>query len=346
MSFSSRSFPSELRYDIISGDWVLIAKKRAKRPEAYRIEKKEKPKITKKDCPFCHLQTQKKPILLLFKGTKTKDLQRWTTAVVPNKYPALLPRKKIEKKKEGKFFLVLSGAGYCELVIPRDHKKTFAELSLWQIKEIIDCYQQRFLVLSKKPFVNYVLIFHNHRPEAGASQPHPHSQIITTPLIDVDLAKALFRAEDFWKREKKCIYCELNRFEMRAKKRIVFENKNFLALCPFASKCAFEVIISPKFHAPYFQEISEEQKWDLAQIFFVIMRKLKILLQDPPYNFYLHAAPCDNKNYDFYHWHFTILPKTAIFAGFELGVKIEISTIEPERAAFYLRRTKINETQN
>jgi galactose-1-phosphate uridylyltransferase len=33
----------------------------------------------------------------------------------------------------------------------------------------------------------------------------------------------------------------------------------------------------------------------------------------------------------------TIVPKTAIMAGFEMGMRIEITTIEPETAAAYLR---------
>ncbi|PJE69264.1 DUF4931 domain-containing protein, partial [Candidatus Shapirobacteria bacterium CG10_big_fil_rev_8_21_14_0_10_38_14] len=37
-------------------------------------------------------------------------------------------------------------------------------------------------------------------------------------------------------------------------------------------------------------------------------------------------------------WHWTILPKTAIPAGFEIGTRMEISTIEPEKAAEYLRK--------
>jgi len=32
------------------------------------------------------------------------------------------------------------------------------------------------------------------------------------------------------------------------------------------------------------------------------------------------------------------VPKTAIWAGFELGAKMEISVIEPEKAAAYLRK--------
>ena len=56
------------------------------------------------------------------------------------------------------------------------------------------------------------------------------------------------------------------------------------------------------------------------------------------YNFYLHTAPCDGKEYPYYHWHWTILPKTSTWAGFELGSRMEISTIEPEKAAEYLRK--------
>jgi len=61
-------------------------------------------------------------------------------------------------------------------------------------------------------------------------------------------------------------------------------------------------------------------------------------LGDPPYNFYLHTAPCNKKDCFQYHWHWTILPKTSTPAGFEIGTQMEISTIEPEKAAEYLRK--------
>ena len=72
--------------------------------------------------------------------------------------------------------------------------------------------------------------------------------------------------------------------------------------------------------------------------FHVAIRKLYKKLGDLPYNFYLHTAPCDGKKYPYYHWHWTILPKTAIWAGFEIGTRMEISTIEPEKAAEFLRK--------
>lgn len=335
-----KKFPSELRFDIVSKDWVIIARGRGKRPEAFKVTKREEISISEKECPFCNISTQKPPILI-FSNLKIIEedplFEKWTTIVIPNKYPALLPAKKIEIKKEGKFYRKLKGVGFCELVITRDHRKHFPDFQLWQVKEVFDAYQKRYLSLMKKSFVNYISIFHNHGREAGASQPHPHSQIITTPLIDLDLKRALINSSEFYKKTKKCIYCEMNKIEMKQKKRIVFENELFLAICPFASKSAFEVIISPKFHSPNFEKIKENEKWKLAEIFLVVMKKIQKGLGDPAYNFYLHTAPCDGKKYPFYHWHFTILPKTSIPAGFELGTKMEISTIEPEEAAEYLR---------
>jgi len=337
----AKKFPSELRFDTISRDWVIIATGRAKRPEAFKLKKRKEIKISKKECPFCNIETQEKPLLIFVKGKEIlleKGIPKnWTTIVIPNKYPALLPAKKLKIEREGKFYRKITGAGHCELVVTRDHKKHFPDFEIWQIKEVLDCYQKRYLELMKKPNVAYISIFHNHGTEAGASQPHPHSQIITTPLIDVDLKKALSNSEKYFEKTKKCIYCEMNKWEMKVKKRIVFENEEFLVLCPFASKSAFEMIISPKKHSSNFEKIGEKEKIKLAEAFKVAMRKLSRALEDPPYNFYLHTSPVKGK-YPHYHWHFTILPKTQTPAGFELGTRMEISTIEPEKAAEYLRK--------
>jgi UDPglucose--hexose-1-phosphate uridylyltransferase len=334
-------FPSELRFDLISKDWVVIATGRARKPEAFKGERRKGEDLPRRKCPFCKIEKQEKPVLIFVKGKKIpndKILKNWTTIVVPNKYPAFLPYQKLEKKKEGKFYQKMNAVGFCEILVTRDHKKSMGQFDLKRVKEVIDAYQERYLSLMKRSFVNYVSIFHNHGAEAGASVSHPHSQIITTPLIDVDLKRALLNSESYYQKTKKCIYCQMNGWERRVKKRIVFENKKFLAVCPFASKSAFQVIISPKTHLPYFERIVEEEKWQLAETFREVLKKIYKGLADPAYNFYLHTAPCDGKDYPYYHWHWTILPKTSIWAGFELGARMEISTIEPEKAAEYLRK--------
>ncbi|KPJ73027.1 hypothetical protein AMJ48_02695 [Parcubacteria bacterium DG_74_1] len=335
-------FPSELRFDLTSKDWVVIATGRAKKPKIFKKERRVEIKIPKSKCPFCNIKTQEKPLLVYYQGKKIPLQQgipkNWTTIVVPNKFPAFLPYPKWEKKIEGNLYQTMNAVGFCELVITRDHEKSLALLPIENIKEVIDSYKERYLTLMKKPFVNYVSIFHNHGAEAAASQPHPHSQIITTPLFDIDLRKALKNSQKHFQRNKKCVNCQMNNWERKVKKRIVFENRNFLAICPFASKAAFEVIISPKKHLSNFEKITEEEEEQLAEVFKVVLGKLYKALNNPPYNFYLKTAPCDGGNYPFYHWHFTVLPKTGIWAGFELGARMEISTITPEKAAAYLKK--------
>ena len=358
--FNRVKFPSELRFDLISKDWVVIATNRAKRPETFRREKRIGIKIPEDKCPFCNIEAREKPSLIYCHGKKfplqeqnimksgeltgkekvrTQKIPKdWTTIVIPNKFPAFLPHPRWEKRIEGNLYQTMNAVGFCELVVTRDHKKALALLSIENVKEVIDSYKERYLELMKKPFVNYVSIFHNQGQEAGASQPHPHSQIITTPLIDIDLRRALINSQKYLKQSRKCLSCQMNDWERKVKKRIVFENKDFLAVCPFASKSAFEVIISPKKHLSNFERITEKEKRQLAEIFKVVLGKLYKALNDPPYNFYLKTSPCDGKNYSFYHWHFTILPKTGAWAGFEIGTRMEISTIEPEKAAAYLKK--------
>lgn len=338
---SNVQFPSELRSDVISEDWVVIATGRAKKPEYFKQEKRKYDIPSPTECPFCNIDTQEKPTLVFLNGKKLpladKAPDNWTTIVVPNKYPAFLPFPEINKRKEGNFYQKMNAAGFHEVVITHDHEKSIGQFDRKTIKELIDSYQERYIDLMKKPFVNHISIFHNHGRAAGASIFHPHSQIITTPLVDVDLKTALANAAKYFKKTKKCIYCELNKYEKKTKERIVFENSVFLAVCPFASKSAFEMIISPQKHLPYFEKATENEKWELADAFLAVLSKLYKGLNNPAYNFYLHTSPSDNKKYPFYHWHWTILPKTATWAGFEFGAGMEISTIEPEKAAEYLR---------
>lgn len=336
-------FPSELRFDLVSQDWVVIATGRAKRPETFKKKTREE-EAPQETCPFCRIETQEIPTLIFSNGRKVafksgdKITKDWTAVAIPNKYPALIPGTKLEKKKEGKFYQKMNAIGHHEVVVTKDHKKSLGQFKTEQVKEVIDIYHQRYLDLSKKPFVGYISIFHNHGAGSGASIFHPHSQIITTPLIDVDLKRALLNSEKYYKETGQCIYCQMNRWEKKEKLRVVFENSKFLAVCPFASKAAFEVIISPKFHSAQFEKITEDEKQQLAEAFQSVLNKLCGGLSNPAYNFYLHTAPVDGEKYSHYHWHWTILPKTDIPAGFEIGTRMEISTIEPEKAAEYLRK--------
>ena len=101
---------------------------------------------------------------------------------------------------------------------------------------------------------------------------------------------------------------------------------------------AYEVRIFPKKHRPDFDSIEPIELLTLADALRISLRIMWMALGNPSYNFYIHTAPCAAGICPFYHWHIEILPKVAVWAGFEIATGIEISSVDPERAAAYLRR--------
>ena len=58
---NNKCCPSQLRYDEVSKDWVVIAPGRGKRPEAFKRDR-IRSSITRQDCIFCNLEKQETPI--------------------------------------------------------------------------------------------------------------------------------------------------------------------------------------------------------------------------------------------------------------------------------------------
>jgi UDPglucose--hexose-1-phosphate uridylyltransferase len=327
---------SELRRDLVTGAWVVIATNRAKRPDDFKNKIHHEDDLDNGEgCPFCDLSKQAEPVL--FYGNSKTD---WKLAVVPNKYPAFDFSRKLDRRSEGPFSVV-NGVGFHEVIVTRDHNLSIARMDKKQVLEIINAYQERYLNLMNKRFVDYISIFHNHGKDAGASVKHPHSQLIAMPVVDPDVWRSIKGSAEYYRKNNRCVHCLMIEWEKEDGKRIIYENDDFVAFCPFVSRTAFEVRIFPKFHSPYFERIDEESKAKLAEILKICLVKICKGLNNPSYNFFLHTAPCDSKDYPHYHWHFEILPKTSIWAGFELGTGIEISTIAPEKAAEFLREQKV-----
>jgi UDPglucose--hexose-1-phosphate uridylyltransferase len=55
----------------------------------------------------------------------------------------------------------------------------------------------------------------------------------------------------------------------------------------------------------------------------------------------LHTAPIREPELTYYHWHFEIVPKLTLIAGFEWGSGFYINPTPPEDAAQYLREVQL-----
>jgi UDPglucose--hexose-1-phosphate uridylyltransferase len=325
---------SELRQDIVTGDWVVIATGRAKRAEDFIQDERKDEDNGIENCLFCDPEkTGQEKDVLIYK----KENGEWSLRVFPNKFPAFSRGEIPRSLEEGPYF-AMTGTGYHEVIVTRDHYKHIALLEPVEIAEIFDAFQDRYLNLMNKKSVNYISIFHNKGKESGGTIFHPHSQLMAIPVISPYVELELNGAELYYRSNRQCVYCIMSEYESEQKKRVVFENDDFIAFCPFASRAAFEVWVMPKKHSPYFERLNDEGKMKLGEVFQKANFAIYKALNDPPYNFYIHTSPCDGKDYPHYHWHIEIIPHTSVWAGFEMETGIEISTIQPEAAAEYLRK--------
>jgi len=336
---NSNNKVSQLRKDLVSGGWVIIAPKRTQRPFNFKkasVFKRLKGFI--KNCPFedPQLSGHEAPSLVL-KSAKNKN--RWAVQVVKNKYPAL--NGGIQKIKHEGPYELRDGVGVHEVVILRDHNKNLYQLSSKEMEGLIRAYILRYQELSLLSYISYISIFHNSGPSAGASIDHPHSQIMALPIIPPDVEHSIRGSLNFHRKTGKCVHCVMIDFEKKSRKRIVFENKKFIAVAPFASNQSFEVRIFPKKHSPQFEFMSAEDIKCFSDALSAVLKKISKALGNPDYNFFLHTAPVTAFYYTHYHWHLEILPKRGTYAGLELGTDVIIVSTLPEDAAKILRSTKI-----
>lgn len=348
---------SELRQDLVSGDWIVIAPKRAKKPEQF-IKEGKRIKAPIKGCPFENPQKSGhgKPILI-YKRQDTRDKRQvgWLVQVIQNKYPAFIHKEICPAVFKNGPYSVIEGVGHHDLVITRDHHKDFPLLDKKTANFVFKAFQERYRTLIKDSCSAYVSIFNNWGPKAGASIYHPHYQIISIPVVPPDIGHSLSGSLRYFsarggsafggKKFKKCVHCVMIEEEKKIKRRIIYENKSAIVFAPFVSREPFELRIFPKKHLPYFEDTKKKDLESVVEALQKALMKIKVKLNDPDYNFFIHTAPILNKKkYKHYHWHIEILPKISISAGFELGTGMEITVVDPDEAAKILKSSKILES--
>ncbi len=325
---------SEFRQDPISGEWVIIAPGRARRPHDL-LPKRQKRKISpKSSCPFEDLdKSGNKPVLAAYPNEKD-----WRAVVIPNKYPALTHSHVCAAVLRENLYHVAQGVGHHELLVGRDHAKNLADLPLGESFEILRLLQARYRALGKDDCLTYVSSFFNWGASAGASLTHPHMQLLSLPILPPDVEHSLRGSAEYWGAHKSCAHCDALKYEKKYKKRVVAENAHALALAPFASRAPFEIRIYPKRHEPFFERTGEAALRGTLEVLREVMLMIRRRLNDPDLNFFIHTAPLkDQARYSHYHWHIEVLPKISIPAGFEFSTGIQIDVVDPERAAAILK---------
>lgn len=333
---------SEMRYNVATRDWVVVAPERARRPEDFHATR---PTTTadrpahRADCPFCPGSEDNTPGETL----RLCDSQdRWLVRSFPNRYPALTAEPEEGRPLGGLFQRRRFGSGVHEVVAEsRFHNVTLALQSEAEVELVLRAWQTRSLELFNKRELEHLVVFKNHGVSAGSSLEHTHSQIIGLPVLPSSVRRRFDDAFRFFQKGKGCLFCEMVRAEAEDGVRVVAESYGFLAFVPFASDSPYSVWIVPKRHCHCFALSERSELRELAGVVKQVLARLYAGLRDPDYNLIVRSANPPGPGTHFFHWYITVVPRLSRMAGFELGTGMFIRSSLPEADAAYLRGVQL-----
>ena len=209
-----------LRQEPLTGEWVIIATERARRPETFAPPKKEKKEplpARVENCPFCIGNEHMTPpeVLAYRDKTSSPDTPGWQLRVIPNKFPALEQKNvqggtAFDPASKWNFLESFPGYGVHEVIIETpDHNRHLADLKNSELALVLRSFKERLIALAKDQRLKYVQIFRNHLREAGASIEHPHFQLLAFPFIPPLLETEYRRSKEYYEEEKRCLICNI-----------------------------------------------------------------------------------------------------------------------------------------
>lgn len=328
---------SEIRQNLLTGEWVIIAPERAKRGGnlVKPLEPVEVPAFVA-NCPFCpgNEAAANEERYRVDGGDG-----RWLLRSIVNKFSVLSSTGEVtltggaRRVEES-----VNGVGLHEVLIEtRQHHLSMALFSAGYVQRILEAYLHRFRAFYADPRVRHVIVFKNHGADAGASQQHPHSQIVGIPIVPGQVVERIERSHRFFAETGRCLACTLIAEEREHECRVIAENEHFVVFIPYAALSPYHLWIFPKVHAACFSELSNEQLPALAALLRVVLAKVHGLLDNPPFNLVIRSLGPEDKDAPHLHWYISIVPRVNKAAGFELGTGMYVNPSSPESRAEALR---------
>jgi UDPglucose--hexose-1-phosphate uridylyltransferase len=328
---------SEIRLNRLTGEWVIIAPERAKRGgNLYRPA--ERPPVPRflETCPFCPGEMD---------SAADEQFRRqdenggWSVRSVVNKFSVLSPSGDVLPADDaGALGVRVNGVGLHEVLVesPR-HDLSIGQMPTEHVRQILEAYLDRFRAFYSDPRIRHVIVFKNHGADAGASQQHPHSQIVGTPIVPGQVLERVERSRRCHAETGQCLSCSLIEQEVQHATRIVAENSEFLAFIPYAALSPYHLWVFPKQHQACFAHGSDFTLPALAEILRLILSKLHGLLGNPAFNLVVRSLGPSEEHSPSFHWYVSIVARVNKTAGFELGTGMYVNPSLPEESAASLR---------
>ncbi len=326
------------RFNILTGEWLLVSPHRTKRPWQGQTERTltESQPAHDENCYLCPGNKRA--------GNENNPVYD-STFVFDNDFAALYPNVERENQNDNDLLIAESERGICRVIcFSPKHNLTLAKMSREEIIPVVELWASQFAELGNIDFIKSVQIFENRGAMMGASNPHPHCQIWSSESIPNELYKELQSFEKYLTEKHSCLLCDYLKIELERRERIVFENENFVVLVPFWAVYPFETLVLPKTHLSGLDKLNERETRDLADALQRLTVRYDNLFQTAfPYSMGFHQRPTDGKDNSFFHAHAHFYPpllRSATVRKFLVGFEILGSPqrdITPEEAAERLR---------
>ena len=299
----------ELRRNPVSGKLSIVAPARATRPGG-APGAAPRGGGAPDGCPFCGGNEQLTPpeVDAVRPGGGAADAPGWTVRAFPNKYPALQGRHEVIAHS------------------PR-HDVELEDLSDHELLEVLELWRRR-VAWHLDDGAAAVTVIYNRGAAAGASQAHPHAQLLATPMVPPLLLDELAEFDRSRNRYGGCVLCaELD----GAGERLVHEG-DVAAWVPAALRFSHELWLAPREHQA---DVREAGMRPLARTLRRALAALHAATGGAPLNFWLHTAPRELRGP--FHWHLELAPRLSTLAGIELGTDIAVVAADPVADAAALR---------
>jgi len=310
---------SHRRYNILNGEWILVAPHRTKRPWQGHEEARAVRNTISYDaeCYLCPGNTRANGI--------TNPPYTSTYAFV-NDFSALMPEVP-EFETADPLLVARSEKGICKVVcFSPNHNETLADLSESAIELVIRTWQTEYRALGALPFINYVQIFENKGEIMGCSNPHPHGQIWAQESVPAEPSREQVNQEEYYKKVGRTLLTDYLKTELQKKERVVCENDSFVVLVPFWAIWPYETMVIPRRNIRHLLDLTDKEIRDFAAILKVITVKYDNLFHVSfPYSAGIHQAPTDGREHEAWLMHMHFYPpllRSATIKKFMVGYEL------------------------
>jgi UDPglucose--hexose-1-phosphate uridylyltransferase len=290
--------------DELTGDRVIFAPGRARRPDTFRVDETPAPRNVA-NCPFCPGNEHETPPEVARIGPGLPDGPDWRVRVVPNLYPIV--GDGVAGAHE---VVILSPAHDCDLAgIGADRARDV----LLALRDRARFHLDQGLVHAQ-PFVN-------HGKGAGASIEHPHAQLVVIDHVPPRVGSRLQRFADAGR--------NLVRAEMKQAAQIFAGDVP--AWCPPGATKSFLCRLALVEGGARFDDATDDEIAAVAAALQDLLARMHRLLGGVPYNVVVESAPRAHDGQ--FQWWIDVVPRLTVVAGFELGTGLWVNVMPATDAA-------------